>query len=149
VEVNAVFGHCGTRVRVAIPVGTTEVRRENNKAPGIARLRQREENSFARSKGSPLVVVKITSRGVDFPFVVKRAKDYDNLVTLANGLRESASMFVPRRLSPPCFSRASAAKLSYHLDQFTGSTPCRHINNIESFWSYATTRLARLRGIRA
>ena len=82
--------------------------------PVCARLRK---NSFARSKGSPKAVVRMTSRGVDFPFVFKRARDYKHPVNLANRLRESARMFVLRRLFPLWFKLGGAGSGTWPRDE--------------------------------
>jgi hypothetical protein len=58
----------------------------------------------------------MTSRGVDFPFVFKLAKDYKHPVNLANRLRESARMFVLRRLFPLWFRLGGAGGGSWHRD---------------------------------
>ena len=51
----------------------------------------------------------MTSRGVDFPFVFKRRKDYKHPVNLANRLREKARMFVLRKLFPIWFRLGGAS----------------------------------------
>jgi hypothetical protein len=59
----------------------------------------------------------MTSRGVDFPFVFKRAKDYKHPVNLANRLRESARMFVLRRLFPLWFRLGGAGSGAWPRDE--------------------------------
>ena len=50
----------------------------------------------------------MTSRGVDFPFVFTRRRDYKHPVNLANRLREKARMFVLRKLFPLWFRLGGA-----------------------------------------
>lgn len=50
----------------------------------------------------------MTSRGVDFPFVFKRPRDYNHPVNLANRLREKVRMFVLRKLFPLWFRLGGA-----------------------------------------
>jgi hypothetical protein len=59
----------------------------------------------------------MTSRGVDFPFVFKRAKDYKHPVSLANRLRESTRMFVLRRLFPLWFRLGGTGSGAWSRDE--------------------------------